>query len=435
MLPEIWKEVEEYKRNIMPEEPVKLLHTVEYAYKRQRAMIVTKHSTIGQDWFDHRTAFELGAAVEFELREARGLGSQKFAHLVNIYHPLLDVMSLLYTLSELVGYIKSIRIADSRPGRVTTAEGRRDEMLRWLAEALKNPAAFNGLKTVKFRKGSAFVTETTEHKKWVKDSIPGDVSVQRLIQDLTHPDDWKNEEAFLRMTEGDAAQGPVYQPDVNDPQILGLGIVCTGVHMWDPSGDQSCMCSKGKYAPIFLGLSAMKECVGCPYPDASSYDALERLHTSLTPLMRHIDIANHTQTTVNVPGKPAAHAHEIGVYTRLYTPAAVLHRYPFLIDIAQFQEYVATWSWFLWNFRALKGDHREFVANMSRTWGAYRAIGLPTQRQHRTPPGMDGLDVYPDNLRTICGGEMIIGDSVHETLRVAGLIPAFPAAGPAPEMQ
>ena len=80
---------------------------------------------------------------------------------------------------------------------------------------------------------------------------------------------------------------------------------------------------------------------------------------------------------------------------------------------------MATWAWFLWNFRALKGDHRMFVEQMSHTWGAYRAIGLPNPRQHRTPPGMDGLDVYPGNIRTCCGEEMNVGESVYQTLRDA----------------
>ena len=67
--------------------------------------------------------------------------------------------------------------------------------------------------------------------------------------------------------------------------------------MWDPTGSNSCVFCKGKDAPIFLGLKAMKECVGVAYPEASSYDAISRLHKALTPLMRHIDIAGHKQPT------------------------------------------------------------------------------------------------------------------------------------------
>ena len=142
-------------------------------------------------------------------------------------------------------------------------------------------------------------------------------------------------------------------------------------------------------------------------------------------------------------------------YTRLYTSPSMQHRFPYLMDVAQFQEYTATWAWFLWNFRSLKGDHRRFVEQMTSTWTLYRAIGKKDWRQFREPPSgptpagphgqpagsdatqgnttrpmgtnsptmVEHVDTYIRDIRSVCGQEMEIGDTIYKRLKDANLLP------------
>ena len=118
------------------------------------------------------------------------------------------------------------------------------------------------------------------------------------------------------------------------------------------------------------------------------------------------------------------------------------------MDVAQFEEYTATWAWFLWNFRSLKGDHRRFVDQMTSTWTLYRAIGKKDWRQfravpsdpipvgpHGQPVGNDAtqgnptrpmdqhVDTYIRDIRSVCGQEMQVGDSLYKRLKDANLLP------------
>jgi hypothetical protein len=262
-----------------------------------------------------------------------------------------------------------------------------------------------------------------------------DYSVQRLIEEEIPIAFWKNDEAYKRMTEVDANGELTYQPDPENPMYLGYGIVCTGVNMWDPTGSDSCTCCKGKEAPIFLGLEAMKVCMGAIHPEVTGHEAISHLHKALSPLMRHTDITGHKQPEVVNRTKALVHVHELGVYTRLYTSPAMQHRFQYLIDVAQFQEYTATWAWFLWNFRSLKGDHKRFVDQMTTTWSLYRAVGKKEWRQYRSPPSdpnpasphgqhmTDADDTYVRDIRSVCGSEMEVGTSVYKILKEADLLP------------
>ena len=101
-----------------------------------------------------------------------------------------------------------------------------------------------------------------------------------------------------------------------------------------------------------------------------------------------------------------------------------MHRFQHLVDVAQFQEYVATWAWFLWNFRALKGDHQKFFDQMTTAWSLYRAVGKREWRQFRLPPTDAGQeDTYVRDIQSVCGDEMAVGKSVYTILQEADLVP------------
>ena len=125
------------------------------------------------------------------------------------------------------------------------------------------------------------------------------------------------------------------------------------------------------------------------------------------------------------------------------------------MDVAQFYEYTATWAWFLWNFRSLKGDHKRFVDQMTSTWTLYRAIGKKDWRQFREPPSaltpasphgqpasddatqgsttrsmstnqattVEHVDTYVRDIRSVCGQEMQVGDSIYKRLKDANMLP------------
>ena len=449
LIPEIWKEVEMFKLSILPIEEPPLMAGVVYAEKRMRAMLETPRSSINQEWFDKREDFVMGPTMQYEMNKATEAESKRHAHLVNHHRPLYDVMSLLYTFSELVGYVKSIRIRTTDDAVARATGLMREEILRWLTEVLKDPIAWNGLKTVQFEADSPYLAEVKKRMGWLQDCTVPDYSVQKLMLTEIPRDLWKNEEAYRRMTEIDASGEPTYKPNPDDPKWLGYGIVCTGINPWDPAYATSCTCCKGKDAPIFLGLAAMKTCMTANYPQATSVDAISRLHKALTPLMRHVDVTQRKQPETVDPTQPPVHVHEVGAYTRLYTAPAVQHRHQFLMDVAQFQEYTAMWAWFLWNFRSLNGDHKRFVEQMTSTWTLYRAIGKKEWRQFRLPPsgptpaGPHGQpasggatpgtetrpmnteheDTYVRDIRSVCGQEMEVGESIYKRLKDANLLP------------
>ena len=448
LIPELWKEVETFKLSILPVEEPPLMPGVEYADKRMRAMLTTPQSTITQAWFRERQDFVTGPTMKYEFDDAVAAKSMRHAPLVNYGRPLNDVFSLLYTLSELVGYVKSIRIrtADTELARATSLK--REDILRWLTEVLKDPVAWNGLKTVRFDPESKYIKAVKQRLAWFQECTPPEYSVQKLILEEIPTAFWKNDEAYRRMTEMDADGEPTYKPNPDDPKWLGYGIVCQGINMWDPGYKTACTCCKGKEAPIFLGLESMKVCMVANYPQASGAEAISRLYKALTPLMRHTDVT-HRKPPVQVDeSQPPVHVHEVGVYTRLYTSPRMQHRFLYLMDVAQFQEYTATWAWFLWNFRSLKGDHRRFVDQMTSTWTLYRAIGKKDWRQIRAPPsdpvpvgphgqpaGNDAtqgnttrpmethVDTYIRDIRSVCGQEMEVGESLHKRLKDANILP------------
>ena len=449
LIPEIWTEVEMFKLSILPTEEPPLMPGVVYAEKRMRAMLQTTRSVITQEWFDQRPDFAVGATMQYELDQAVEAGSKRHAHLVNFQRPLYDVMSLLYTFSELVGYVKSIRIRTTDDAVARATEAMRDEILRWLTEVLKDPIAWNGLKTVRFEADSPYIKEVKKRMGWLSDCTVPEYSVQKLMLEEIPREHWRNEQAYKRMTEIDAGGEPTYQPNAEDPKWLGYGVVCTGINTWEPSFKTSCTCCKGKEAPIFLGLEAMQVCMTANYPQATSVDAISRLHKALTPLMKHIDVTQHKQPERADPTEPPVHVHEVGAYTRLYTAPAMQHRHTHLMEYAQFLEYTAMWGWFLWNFRSLNGDHRRFVEQMTSTWALYRAIGKQEWRQFRLPPsgptpagphgqpaGEDATqgaamrpmnteheDTYIRDIRSVCGQEMEVGESIYKRLKDANLLP------------
>ena len=389
-----------------------------------KAMFVTPKSTIPQSWFKARTDFAVGPTLKYEFDEAKRSGSPRLAYLVNYEKPLRDVMSLLYTMSELLGYVKSIRIKQTN-GAAAMASGQMQEnIVKWLTETLQNPAAWNGLKTVRFNRESKYIKVIKTRMSWFTECTPPDYTVQKLLLEEISAELWDNDEAYRRMTEVDENGELTYKANPDDPQYLGYGIVCMGTNMWDPTGVNSCVCCKGRSAPIFLGLEAMKECVGVAYPEASSNEAISRLHMALCPLMQHTTIGNYIQPAVADATRPVPHVHELGVYTRLYTSPGLRHRFQHLVDVAQFQEYVATWAWFLWNFRALKGDHQKFFDRMTTEWGLYRAMGKREWRQFRLPPtDADQEDTYVRDIQGVCGDEMAVGKSVFTILQEANLVP------------
>ena len=449
LIPEIWAEVEMFKLSILPVEEPPLMAGVVYAEKRMRAMLETRRSSINQEWFNDREDFHMGPAMRYEMDDAIAAGSKRHAHLVNFERPLNDVFSLLYTFSELVGYVKSIRIRTTDDAVARATGLMRDEILTWLTEVLKDPIAWNGLKTVRFEPDSKYIKEVKQRMGWLNECTVPDYSVQKLMLEEIPRDHWRNEEAYRRMTEFDAVGEPTYQPSAEDPKWLGYGIVCTGTNTWELTYRSSCTCCKGKEAPIFLGLEAMKTCMTANYPQATSIDAISRLHKALTPLIKHIDVTQRRQPETADPKQPPVHVHEVGAYTRLYTAPSMQHRYPYLMDVAQFYEYTALWAWFLWNFRSLNGDHRRFVEQMTSTWTLYRAIGKREWRQFREPPsgsnpagphgqpaGGDATqgtetrpmnteheDTYVRDIRSVCGQEMEVGDSIYKRLKDANLLP------------
>ena len=455
LIPELWREVETYKLSILPIEEPPLMSGVVYADKRMRAMLTTPQSTITQAWFKDREDFVTGPTMRYEFDDAIEKKSKRHAPLINYGRPLNDVLSLLYTLSELVGYVKSIQVSTTDAVLARATGLMREEILRWLTEVLKDPVAWNGLKTVRFDKDSPYIKAVKNRLAWFQESTVPEYSVQKLILEEIPSAFWKNDEAYRRMTEVDADGEPTYQPNPNEPKWLGYGIVCTGINMWDPVYANACTCCKGKAAPIFLGLDSMKVCMVANYPQATSVEAISRLHKALTPLMRHTDVTQHKQPEVADPSEPPVHVHELGVYTRLYTAPAMEHRYPYLMDVAQFYEYTATWAWFLWNFRSLKGDHRRFVEQMTSTWTLYRAIGKKDWRQFRdaltlpTPASPHGqpasdaatqgattrpmgthpattvehVDTYIRDIRSVCGQEMQVEDSLYKRLKDANMLP------------
>ena len=87
---------------------------VEYAHKRMAAM------GFRQDWLHGKDQFILGRNLTWQLERSIAANKRTFAFLVNIREPMVDVMSLLYALSELMGYVKSIQVWDAASSRWLT---------------------------------------------------------------------------------------------------------------------------------------------------------------------------------------------------------------------------------------------------------------------------------------------------------------------------
>ena len=205
------------------------MHMVEYADKRMRAMGVT------QTWLHNKGKFTLGRQFQYHIQRKTSAGELAHLYLVNIAEPMIDVMSLLYTRSELMGYVKSIRIWHADPAKTAHAEDLKEQILYWLTEVMNHPLSFNKLKTVKVIAHDGYVKtlhfQKTSTIDQVRTGFPTH-SVTQLASEIPE-DRWVCREAYDRMVEGDAVNGPSYTPDPNDPEILGYGIVCTGMHTWE----------------------------------------------------------------------------------------------------------------------------------------------------------------------------------------------------------
>ena len=170
LIPELWREVETYKLSILPVEVPPTMSGVVYADKRMRAMLTTPQSTITQAWFKDREDFVTGPTMRYEFDDAIDKKSRRHAPLIYYCRPLNDVLSLLYTLSELVGYVKSIQISTTDAVLARATGLMREEILRWLTEVLKDPVAWNGLKTVRFDKDSPYIKAVKNRLAWFQES-------------------------------------------------------------------------------------------------------------------------------------------------------------------------------------------------------------------------------------------------------------------------
>ena len=323
LVPELWKEVRKYKEESVPQELPELMPMNVYAHKRMWAMGMT------QSWLYGRKACTLGGKCTYQLKRE----DVKLPHLGNIQTPMVDAMSLLYTLSEIAGYVKSIRPMHHDKDKQRHAEELQAELITWFTDVKDHPLSFNGLKTAKLEKAdkyvrTLFMLKASEAKE-ISSQYPSH-SVYDLVQEIPH-DRWMCHEAYDRMVQGDAVSGPDYVPDPKNPDILGYGIVYTGAHTWKATDTQSCFCCTRSRAPIFIGLKAIGECWDL-YPQTGSCEAIETISHSLTSFM-HIDTSDRR----TVPP-----THEVAVYTRTYTSEYMRNVNEWIIDVAHFNEFTST---------------------------------------------------------------------------------------------